>query len=89
MTEADVQAWTTEDLAPFVLHALHSFGYDRCCFGSDWFVVTMATAGAWKDASPAEAWYQSLCAILDQDKATDDNKADLFARVATKLYHLK
>lgn len=43
VTEADADAWTPEDLAPYVGHILDSFGADRVMFGSDWPVVRLAS----------------------------------------------
>jgi L-fuconolactonase len=43
VTEADYAAWTADDLAPYVQHALDVFGEDRVMFGGDWPVVTLAS----------------------------------------------
>jgi L-fuconolactonase len=42
-TEADHAHWREGDLAPYVAHAIDVFGPDRCLFGSDWPVATLAT----------------------------------------------
>jgi L-fuconolactonase len=42
ITEADHAAWSPEDLFPYVHHALDCFGPERCMFGSDWPVCTLA-----------------------------------------------
>jgi L-fuconolactonase len=42
ITEADPVAWASEDLSPYVQHALECFGAERCMFGSDWPVCTLA-----------------------------------------------
>jgi L-fuconolactonase len=42
-TEADHAAWTPDDVAPYLAHALDCFGRERCLFGSDWPVATLAT----------------------------------------------
>ena len=57
ITEADWQAWRPADLAPFVAHALASFGPDRCLFGTDWPVCLVAGSyeaviGALRSALP-------------------------------------
>jgi L-fuconolactonase len=39
---ADHAAWRCEDLRPYILRALEVFGADRCMFGSDWPVLTLA-----------------------------------------------
>ena len=41
-TEADHQAWTREQLRPYIDHVIESFGFDRVMFGSDWTVATLA-----------------------------------------------
>jgi L-fuconolactonase len=42
VTEADWSSWTTDDLEPFVDHALEVFGTRRLVFGSDWPVCLLA-----------------------------------------------
>eukprot|EP00667_Euglena_gracilis_P016384 EG_transcript_17150 len=78
ITEADPQSWTADDLRPFVLHALAAFGPNRCLFGSDWFVCTLA--GTFRQ------WLAALCAIV-ADLPLEDRKA-LFAGTAERLYRL-
>ncbi len=41
-TEADHERWTKEDLKPYVEHVFSCFGFERCIFGSDWPVCTLA-----------------------------------------------
>lgn len=41
-TEADHKTWVTNDLAPYVNRVLDIFGPDRCLYGSDWPVCTLA-----------------------------------------------
>jgi L-fuconolactonase len=41
VTEADYNAWTKEDLAPYFDTVLHTFGPDRLMFGSDWPVCLL------------------------------------------------
>ena len=43
-TEADHGAWTPDDIAPYVLHAIDVFGEDRVAFGGDWPVALLATS---------------------------------------------
>jgi L-fuconolactonase len=43
-TSADHQRWTSDDLAPYIAHALAVFGEDRVAFGSDWPVVLRAAS---------------------------------------------
>ncbi|MCS7058122.1 MAG: amidohydrolase family protein [Meiothermus sp.] len=42
VTEADWGRWRPEDLAPYIHKALELFGPERCMFGSDWPVCTLA-----------------------------------------------
>lgn len=42
VTEADHGAWRADDLAPYIQHAVTTFGPRRCMFGSDWPVCTLA-----------------------------------------------
>jgi L-fuconolactonase len=52
VTEARPGAWSLEDLRPYVLHLLASFGPGRLLFGSDWPVVKLASGYArWLDAA--------------------------------------
>ncbi len=42
ITEADWERWTPADLAPYVAHAMATFGAERCLFGTDWPVCQVA-----------------------------------------------
>ncbi len=42
VTEADWQAWTVEQIAPYLKTALECFGAERLMIGSDWPVCTIA-----------------------------------------------
>jgi L-fuconolactonase len=42
VTEADHANWKPEDLAPYILHVIDCFGFDRVVHGGDWFVMTLA-----------------------------------------------
>jgi L-fuconolactonase len=49
-TEADRARWTAGDVLPYLRYALAEFGADRCMFGSDWPVATLATSyRGWTD----------------------------------------
>ena len=49
-TEADHAAWTPADVLPYLRHVLAEFGAQRCMFGSDWPVATLATSyDRWMD----------------------------------------
>jgi len=42
ITEADHAHWSPKDLAPYIQHVVGCFGPERCMFGSDWPVCTLA-----------------------------------------------
>ena len=44
VTEADWQSWRSDDLAPFVRHAIDVFTPGRLIFGSDWPVCLLAAS---------------------------------------------
>ncbi|MAG13960.1 MAG: amidohydrolase [Spirochaetales bacterium] len=43
VTEADHDAWTRDDLKPYIDTVVESFGFDRIMFGGDWPVAFQAT----------------------------------------------
>jgi L-fuconolactonase len=43
MTEAEWNAWTPQQLQPYVTRVVEWFGPDRCMFGSDWPVSLLAS----------------------------------------------
>jgi L-fuconolactonase len=43
VTEADHKSWTYDQVAPYVAHAIETFGFDRVAFGGDWPVSELAT----------------------------------------------
>jgi L-fuconolactonase len=59
-TEADHDAWTPDDLRPYVEHALECFGAARCLVGSDWPVATLATT--------YERWFEVLLGLLPPER---------------------
>jgi L-fuconolactonase len=42
ITEADHEHWSPQELAPYIQHGVRCFGPERCMFGSDWPVCTLA-----------------------------------------------
>jgi L-fuconolactonase len=49
-TEADWNSWRPSQTRPYLDHALQTFGPERCLFGGDWPVATLATPyGRWLD----------------------------------------
>lgn len=78
VTEADPDAWTTDDLRPYVEHVLESFGEDRVMFGGDWPVVLMA--------SPYRRWVEALNEITAG--LSDTAKRKLWNENARHFYRL-
>lgn len=78
VSNADHDAWTLDDIAPYVRHCLNAFGEDRVIFGSDWPVVTL----------PAS--YARWVAALDDITAdfSDAAKHKLWNANAKRFYRL-
>ncbi|MDQ3811904.1 MAG: amidohydrolase family protein [Chloroflexota bacterium] len=76
VTEADHERWTPDDLAPYVAHALASFGEDRVMFGGDWPVVT--------HASSYTRWLGTLAELTASRSAEAQDK--LWRRNARRFY---
>lgn len=52
VTEADHDAWTVDQLLPYVMEAIEVFGVDRILWGSDWPVVNNAASHCgWRQAT--------------------------------------
>jgi L-fuconolactonase len=69
--------WTIESIRPFVEHCLKRFGYERCMFGSDWFICNINAS--------LKRWILA-CAIVDV--ATLQEKRALFCNTARKVYKI-
>ncbi len=78
VTEADWKNWSAAQLVPYMREALEVFGPDRCLFGSDWPVCTLAASYA-----------QVLsCAKEGISHLSDAEKAQVLAGSAIDLYRL-
>jgi L-fuconolactonase len=77
-TEADHDAWTPDDLRPYLEHALACFGPERCLVGSDWPVATLATS--------YESWFDVLLEFL-ADLPEPEREA-ILAGNASRVYGL-
>ena len=75
---ADPQRWTTDDLRPFVEHAIASFGWDRVLFGSDWPVCTLSAS--------YQQWVAALKEITRD--AGEVKQRKLFRDNALRVYRL-
>ena len=80
VTEADWNAWTPEQLGPYVRHAADVFGPDRLLFGSDWPVCLLAASYAEVVAATKEA--------LDRAGLTPAERDAVFGANARRLYRL-
>jgi L-fuconolactonase len=76
ITEADWRRWKADDLKPYVQAALEVFGPNRCMFGSDWPVCTLA--GTYGDVK------QALIDALGP--LTADERDAIFGGTAQKFY---
>jgi L-fuconolactonase len=78
-TEADWTTWTTNDLRPYVDHALGVFGAQRLMFGSDWPVSLLAGS------------YRRTVETIDELTAaiSDDERHAVRAGTAQSVYRLK
>jgi L-fuconolactonase len=74
----DDPPYRPEALAPFVLHAVEVFGWERVLFGSNW-PVSAAVAGY-------REWVELLVSVLG--RAGPDRLAAFFALNARRLYRL-
>lgn len=66
VTEASRENWKVEDLMPYVKHVTSVFGADRCMFGSDWPVCTLARGASYKHTF--EAYLQCVSHLSEEDK---------------------
>lgn len=77
-TEADLAAWTTTDLQPYVDHAVACFGPSRLLFGSDWPVVNLAGG--------LSRWMTALAALTAHASPAD--RRAFFHENAGRIYRL-
>ncbi len=68
--------WTHEELKPYILHLVETFGYKRLMFGSDWPVCTLAAT--------YREWVAALLWAVDD--ASDDEKNRLFYQNGLEFY---
>jgi L-fuconolactonase len=80
VTEADWDAWTPDQLVPYVRHAAEVFGPERLLFGSDWPVCLLAAGYAEVVVATAEA--------LDRAGLTPAERDAVFGANARRLYRL-
>jgi L-fuconolactonase len=78
VTEARWDAWTPDDLVPYVRRTLGWFGPDRCMFGSDWPVCLLA-------ASYEQVMQAMRYALLDLNATETEG---VFGGNAMRVYRL-
>jgi L-fuconolactonase len=78
ITEADHRNWTYDQVAPYVAHAIESFGFDRIAFGGDWPVLELA------------ARYPDWVAMVDRivEGASEAEKRKLYRDNAIRFYRI-
>lgn len=77
----DTQNWSSEDLKPYIYHAIKEFSYDRVMFGSDWPVVNIASSYA--------HWVHILHDLLTHHGASAQELKNIFQENAQRYYALQ
>ncbi|WP_240420565.1 amidohydrolase family protein [Paenibacillus periandrae] len=80
VTEAEHQAWTTEQITPYIQHIVKAFGTERVMFGSDWPVCLLAAS------------YERVVELLDEalpEGITESEKTAIFGHNALRFYKLE
>lgn len=72
--------WTMENVAPYIDHVTSTFGFDRCVFGGNWFVI--------KTYSTFMRWVDTLYEHLQTQKVKDKDLDMFFYDNAYKLYRI-
>ena len=71
VTEADHEAWTKQDVRPYIDHVIACFGFDRVVYGGDWPVVNLAGGyGRWVEALD---WALTACSPDELRRLFHDN----------------
>lgn len=78
LTEADHAHWTTDQVKPYVAHAIDCFGFDRVMYGSDW-PVSELTHGY-------PAWVDILDGILTGTSEAEQRQ--FYRGTASRIYRL-
>lgn len=76
ITEAHWQYWTENDLRPYIDVAMETFGPDRCMFGSDWPVCTLA--GSYGQVISTLRSYLSSLTKSEQSRIMGQNCLDFY-----------
>lgn len=76
VTEADWQAWTPQDLRPYIDVAVDAFGVDRVMIGSDWPVCTVA--GEYEPVMEVVLRYIEQFSPSEQERILGGNCAEAY-----------
>ena len=77
----DRPVWSSEDLKPYIFHAIEEFSYDRVMFGSDWPVVNLAASYA--------HWTHILYDLLIHHDASPEELEKIFHSNARRCYEMQ
>jgi L-fuconolactonase len=70
--------WRAEDVRPYLLHALETFGPQRCMFGSDWPVASLTT--------DYQRWFDLVSDVVSGCSGSEVDA--VFAGTAARVYGL-
>jgi L-fuconolactonase len=79
VTEADWNAWTPQDIHPYLDVVFDAFGSERIMFGSDWPVCTVA--GTYFDVVDILSRYMQ--------QLSEEDKTNVWGRTAIRFYELE
>jgi L-fuconolactonase len=79
VTEANPENWTIDDIEPYISHCLEAFGFDRCAYGGDWPVVTLA--------GTYSRWFETLSKLTSA--CSEGERRSLFRNTASEFYQLE
>jgi L-fuconolactonase len=75
-TEADIERWRPADIVPYLHHGIDVFGPQRCMFGSDWPVATLATT--------YQRWVELVADVIAD--LSDAQRMAIWADTARRIY---
>jgi L-fuconolactonase len=78
-TAARSPSWSHKDTKPYIDFALDTFGAERCMFGSDWPVCTLA-------GDYTKVWAETNKAV---ESRTQHERDALFGGTAQRVYNVK
>lgn len=76
---------TLEQVAPIAAHAIRAFGYQRCVFERNWFFVDWLLPAR---LDMAALWDSYLAQTLDDLRATQEERDELYFRAGARAYRV-